>query len=216
MSCYYLSMFSSLERHDWNFWMWWLFYTAVSSLIALVAIVFILRLLNLPFLELEESITPTFFDQLLAALIFGISGSIIGLGQWLGLRMLLSGAGWWIAASGAGWLAGYGTNLLVSELLGNRLNPAMALFLPWLIIGLWSGLFEWLVLRQHYHRADAWIVVHGLAVLVGALGWIVGSACGGAFSWSVTGAITGYALLRFEAGKAQRESQPDPRRSPGE
>lgn len=209
MSCYYQFMFSSLERHDWNFWMWWLFYTTISSFIALAAIVFILRLLNLPFLELEESVSPTFFDHVLAALIFGISGSIIGLGQWLGLRMLVSKAGWWIAASGAGWLAGYSTNLIVSELVGARLNPAMALFLPWFVIGLWSGLFEWLVLRRYYRRADSWIIVHGLAVLIGALGWIVGSVCGGALSWSVTGAITGYALLRYEAGNARIESQPD-------
>jgi hypothetical protein len=203
-------MFSSLQRHDWNFWMWWLFYTTISSVIALVAIVFILRLLNLPFLDLEESASPTLVDQVLAALIFGVSGSIIGLGQWLGIRMLISRAGWWILASGAGWLAGYSTNLLVAELAGDRLNPAVALFLPWFVIGLWSGLFEWLVLRRHYRRADAWIVVHGLALLVGALGWIVGSVCGGVLSWSVTGAITGYALLRFEASRADKESQPHP------
>jgi hypothetical protein len=194
-------MFSSFQRHDWNFWMWWLFYTATSSFIALVAIVLILDLLNLPFLEDEETLSPTVLDQVLAAIIFGISGAIIGLGQWLGLRMLLSRAGWWILASSGGWSIGYLINILIISLAGDRLNPAMAIFLPWFIIGLSSGLLEWLVLRRHYQRADAWIVVNGLAVLIGAMGWIVGSACGGAISWAVTGAITGYALLRFEAGR---------------
>ena len=192
-------MDSNLKGHDWNFWMWWVAFTAVASTACFVIIGLAFFWLNLPFAEKSEALQPTFIDQVTGSLFFALAGAAIACGQWLALRMIMPRSARWILAGGAGWLAGYWSYLLVYGVATGLLHPTLLQLLPWLIIGLWSGLFQWLFLRRHYPRADIWLPVSLLAILIGAGGWIVGSIFGGTFSWAAAGAITGYTLLRFEA-----------------
>ena len=194
-------MFANLERHDWNFWMWWVLLTAVASTACFVIVSLALFWLNLPFASNGEGLAPTFLDLLLGSLFFALAGAAIGVGQWLALRMILPRSARWILAGCLGWLAGYWSYLFMDGTIAGLLHPLLGQFLPWLIIGLWSGLFQWLFLRRQYPDANAWLSVTVLATLVGASGWTVGSICGGVFTWAAAGAITGYFLLRFEANK---------------
>jgi len=185
-------MFASLDRHDWNFWIWWLLFTAIASTAAFVVISLALFWLNLPFVDNAEDLQPTLFDQYMGSTLFALAGAIIGFGQWL------------IIVSGAGWLAWFWTYLIVGATAAELLGPALAQFVPWLIIGLWTGLFQWLFLRQYYPRAGVWLPVTILATIIGASGWSVGSICGGTLFWAAAGGITGYTLLIFEANKWDR------------
>jgi hypothetical protein len=194
-------MFRKLEGHDWNFWMWWVLLTAFTSTICFVIISLAFVWLNLPFAENNGGIEPTFLDKILGSLFFALAGMALAGGQWLALRIIFPRSAWWILAGGAGWLVGYWSYLLVFEYAAGLLQPVLAQFLPWFIIGLWGGLFQWLVLRPRYPRADSWLPVSTLALLIGSIGWTVGSICGGTFSWAVAGAIGGYALLRLEANR---------------
>ena len=202
-TCYYLGMFANLERHDWNFWMWWVGFTAVASSACFVVISLALFWLNLPFVDNAKGLQPTLIDQVVGSLFFALAGATIGFGQWPALRMIVPRSAWWILISGAGWLAGYWTYIIVNASEIDHLIPTLAQFVPWLIIGLWTGLFQWLFLRRFYTRAEVWLVVTTVAIIIGGSGWNVGSICGGVFFWAAAGAITGYTLLRFEANKAE-------------
>jgi len=195
-------MFANLDRHDWNFWTWWVAFTAVASTACFVIVSLAQFWLNLPFAASGEGLPPSFIDQLMGSLFFALAGATIGLGQWLALRMIVPRSAWWILAGGGGWLAGYWSYLVMNGAAADLLHPTLAQFLPWLIIGLWTGLFQWGFLRRHYPRADVWLPVAIIAIVIGAAGWNVGSICGGSFSWAAAGAITGYTLLRFEENRA--------------
>ena len=184
--------------------MWWVLFTAITSTASFVIISLALFWLNLPFVDNAEGLQPTLLDQYMGSSLFALAGATIGFGQWLALRKILPRSAWWILASGAGWLAWYWTFLIVGAAAAELLGPALAQFVPWLIIGLWTGLFQWLFLRQYYPRAEVWLPVTILAVIIGASGWSVGSICGGTFFWAAAGGITGYTLLKFEAHKWDR------------
>lgn len=180
-----------------------MFLTAAGSAAALIALVLLLGFLDLPFLASGEGAQPSLAEQVAATLLFALAGAIIGFAQWLALKMIFPRSAWWILATGAGWLMGYVSNLIVAALAADLFNQILALIVPWLIIGLWSGLFQWLILRRFYPRVDPWVIIATISVVIGAIGWIVGSVCGGSLTWAIAGALTGYSLLKFEEAKAK-------------
>ncbi len=109
------------------------------------------------------------------------AGALTGILQWLVLRQQMRRAGWWIAATIAGWLTGWA---LVAFAV-----PPGASFLAGATVGSVTGLAQWLVLRRHMYRAGWWI-------LVSALGWTLGltELMGTLLVGAVAGAVTGIAL----------------------
>ena len=100
----------------------------------------------------------------------GIAGVVMGLGlgfaQWIVLRRYLTNAGWWIVATAIGFtlggaLLGFGTT---SELAHRGLSSESV----GLVLGLSSGIFQWVVLRSQVVAAGFWIPANTAAF---GLGW---------------------------------------------
>lgn len=128
--------------------------------------------------------------------------------QWLALRRLISGAGWWTATGVAGAaLAGLlgiavGVPAAVATAVADGTETAVEAGLDAagvtaaIVFGAALGSLQWLVLRRHVAGANRWI-------LVSAVGWVVSGLSAGvtdtAAGWAVLGAvygvITGVALV---------------------
>lgn len=91
-------------------------------------------------------------------------GAAIGLAQWLVLRRVLSGMGWWVLATLVGYSAGIVAPWIVNSLEGGRLTGLFVL----LIYGFVLGMAQWLVLRTHFHRAVWWVA---FSMAAWALAW---------------------------------------------
>lgn len=189
-------MFSSLARYDLNWWLWWSIVTAAGTTAGLFLVALILVNLGLPFLvEMAEGQTPSLLDQIVVAPIFALTGVAIGLAQWFSLRQLIPGAGWWIVATPLGWLFGYLATVLMAALGPTTNMSGTAALVPWLVIGLATGICQWLLLRAHYQRAGWWLPVATLAMAIGATGWVFGGICGGGLTWLAAGGLTGFTIL---------------------
>jgi hypothetical protein len=128
-----------------------------------------------------------------------IGGTVIGLVQWLVLRRWCTQAGWWVLASTLGW-----TVLGVSKLgaLGwvvpQTHSELLRLFyglVDGMKMGAILGAGQWLVLRQCFTPARAWILVSILAwaIALGS-GWVVGGWLR-AFTGLFLGEVVGLALV---------------------
>ena len=116
------------------------------------------------------------FSNLLASL---VAAGIIGLVQWLALRWLLepmrSGSQGiaWVILTMFGYTAGFLAAGLVTGLLGDNLSQGSAAvinFGAWGLVGLFTGILQWMEL-QFFSRGAAWWV--GSNVLGYALGGII-------------------------------------------
>jgi len=105
-------------------------------------------------------------------------GLSFGIMQWLVLRRHIPRAGWWVLASTAGWIAGFGVLAVVVKVVENvapgvieREVFAAAFFVA---VGAALGVLQWLVLRRHAPQVGWWV----LASIVGwtVLGLIVGKS----------------------------------------
>jgi hypothetical protein len=110
-----------------------------------------------------------------------VVGAVVGLLQWVVLRPLIRGGGWWVPASAAGWAGGAALVTLVLRPQSPVLGPV--------VIGLGMGVAQWLVLRWQVYRAWWWIVLSTLGWALGMMG-ILGAPLAGA----VAGAVTGFGL----------------------
>jgi len=181
---------------DWNTYVWWASLTAVGNTMAVVVISIAVSTLRVSLFGAtgEDQVAPV---AVLVALtpIFAVGGAIVGLGQWIMLRGLISRAGWWILATAGGWMSGY----LWAYMLfppGSDMTSFGSLLTPWLLFGLASGVLQWLVLRRQFERAALWVPTAILAMAIGTTGLMIGGTFGGALLWLVAGAISGYVLLR--------------------
>jgi hypothetical protein len=108
-------------------------------------------------------------------------GATVGIAQWVVLRPIFKGAGWWIPASALGWAIG---QILIMAV------PIPNTFLQGAVLGGTLGIAQWLVLRRWVHRAGWWIVLS-------AVGWSAGPVLGASLVGAVAGATTGFALELF-------------------
>lgn len=124
-------------------------------------------------------------------------GVFVGITQWLVLRRFFSAAGWWVLATGTGWMAGW--FIVASGLIVPPQAPPQAGLvtsaLSGGLLGLAMGLGQWLVLRRWVKLASIWL-------LLSVSGWAIGltGLLGSTLVGAVAGIITGFAfdfLLRF-------------------
>jgi hypothetical protein len=122
---------------------------------------------------------------------FVISGFLIGIFQWLVLQGRLTRPWLWILATSIGWVTGYFMSFFL-------VPPGLEVF-EGIVIGLMTGIAQWIVLRREFHFAGWWIVFS-------IIGWVTGlTLLPGVFlTGTMAGALTGLALeilLRFPKPK---------------
>jgi hypothetical protein len=197
-----------------SFWPQWMLATAAGSTLGAVVggVLITTWLQSFPPVSDPLATAEITIPRIAGAL--GVWGAGIGLMQTLLLRRRLAGAYWWPLATIGGWvIAGALTSALPigGAVTGRGIDIGPIGFLAQavatiLAIGLLSGLFQWLILRQQVDRAGrwVWITVVGIALgmcvaaalLLGpasALGWLRPEDFPSAQSWGVAGALVGLA-----------------------
>jgi hypothetical protein len=130
----------------------------------------------------------------LATLILGlVVGLFLGALQWLVLRGVLPGAGWWIPASTVGWGTGFYLGAVVSHLV-NLTDFSFGLALG-AVVGLLSGVFQWLVLRRRTRHAGWWILASIFSWTFALLFYQAGLSAIGLYFGLMVGMVTGWALI---------------------
>ena len=118
---------------------------------------------------------------ILPGLSFVTSGFLVSVFQWLVLQGRLPRAWRWLIATTIGWTIGY--------LVAFFLLPRGLEFFEGLVIGLTTGIAQWLVLRREVQWAVWWIVFS-------MIGWITGLTLvpGVLSTGAMAGALTGLCL----------------------
>ena len=118
---------------------------------------------------------------ILPGLTIVISGFMVGVFQWLVLQGRIVRPWHWIVATSVGWTAGY---FLAFFILPQELET-----LTGMIIGLTTGIAQWMVLRREFHFAGWWIIFS-------IIGWTTGLTLlpGILLTGTMAGALTGLAL----------------------
>jgi hypothetical protein len=101
--------------------------------------------------------TDTFANGIAFGFVMGATG---GCFQWFVLRERIAGAGLWALASAVG----FGLALGALEAVDTGEHIVMAAFL----MGVVSGILQWLILRRKLPRAGWWLLANLLGSLVGA------------------------------------------------
>jgi hypothetical protein len=95
-----------------------------------------------------------------------VIGAGIGIAQGLVLRKKLVPMGWWVLVTAVG----FGLGKLIGESVAQGMPAAVGHGLSGAVIGASVGLAQWLVLRSHHPRAEAWVLAN---VAAWAVGWSV-------------------------------------------
>jgi hypothetical protein len=196
------------SKVGWIFWLQWVLATSVGWFFGVF-----LGFFSGSFIW-EEVIGISALGGIFAYFMFGAAlGSVVSLMQWLVLRRRVSGAGWWILASTAGFAvvgaSGYGAAVVTfgfSEGLDEL--GSFAALLGWSVVvafgGAVTGILQRIILRTQVPRSGWWVLAStvgwGLSVTVGGAGIVVEaieflkllSLVGGGV---VLGAVTGGALV---------------------
>jgi hypothetical protein len=125
-------------------------------------------------------------------------GIVIGGMQWLLLRKHVQKAGWWILATLGGWavtlLVAARASVLLEitpeEFITNENNAGIALgiFVAGLLLGIVTGVLQWLVIRTVHDKSPLWI-------MFSSVGWIVGLFTGSVVGLSVYDVLQQYSSL---------------------
>ncbi len=202
------------SQAGWGFWLGWVMISTVGWSVG-----FMVGFVLFMFIVGEDN-GINVLRSILGYFMFGAAlGSMVGLMQWLILRIFVSRTGWWVLASTAGFAVGWGGVFVAifgyPEGMGgmssftNVLGKAVVVALG----GAVTGILQWLVLRGKVSRAGWWVLAStvGLALgvtvadaipnemdLLGVLllpGAVLGAVTGGVLIW----------LLRQPVPEAQLE-----------
>jgi hypothetical protein len=145
---------------------------------------------------------------------FSAFGVVAGIAQWLVLRKIFPGSGWWILATALSAPLGLvATNAIHRVLLGASVFY-VAGSLGIAALGLVVGIAQWWVMRRHLRRADWWILANLGSWLVGGLAaWVLGLRftelikiiADFALLGIIVGASTGLVLILLRKRSAPRE-----------
>ncbi len=190
-------MFSNIDKQDRQTWFAWALLTGAGSMAGVTLVS--LALNAVPILgtaEQGDGNELTLSLVVSSLVVYAILGGMIGAGQWYELRNLLPRAGLWILATAGGWLLGFSLGVLAFTLLP-ELPPLVLISLPFLLVGIISGVSQWLYLRRFWSDSLSWIPVSALVTVIGGLSWMITGVIGGSIGWAIAGAISGYMLLRI-------------------
>ncbi len=161
------------------FWVQWVLATVAGA----IAYVIIVPLIVIPLMSAVALLAPAgpgpaaeppvWLQLVLRAFGMGALGAAIGLAQWLVLRRVLGGAGWWVPATMVGYAALNAAGWI--WLLPVEPPPWLAGSSSFLLTGLVIGVAQWLALRGRVERAAWWIAISvaGWALAFALTGLIV-------------------------------------------
>jgi len=205
-------------------WPGWTLATAIGSTIGAVVGGALITTWLQPFGGVSSPLEAALIAIPRTAGALGVWGAGIGILQALLLRRHLAGALWWPIATASGWaVAGAVSGALpVTGAVTGRgvdigpLGYGAVAVVTVVAIGLLSGFFQWLILRQHVRRSGWWVWASAggiaLAILVAAVilaviqavGWLRPEDFPSAQSFGVAGvsvgliygAVSGQALIK--------------------
>lgn len=185
------------------FLIFWILVTLAGSIVALVLFrwssidIQVITTLK-SWIGIEES--PISIFILTASGILGLAdGIILGLFQWIALRRILRGALWWVPTTALGTaFASMAFWLIVSYLLGSDITlgePIDSIFplglMDAILVGIFVGFFQWIVLRANVRGHGWWILI---SLAAGISTWFVRWFVNIGVAFVVYGMVTGFVL----------------------
>lgn len=185
---------SKVKRNETGLWLAWTFATALGMIIGYLPLALLAGSLDL---GLALVIVPI------------ISGTLLGLAQWLVLRPYITKSYDWILNQAVGWVVGFTLGLFVVQLLS---KTPLGMLIGFMAFGLIVALFQYPILRREIPRLVSWIIANVIGWTLGAfLSQLVASALfqnslpttftsvlvSVGITGLVAGAITALALIRI-------------------
>lgn len=165
------------KSRNWTLWLFWFAATALGWAIGWTLAGAIRE-------PIHRLVGPDFgfvvAETAAEAATWGLTGLLVGVGQWLAIRSRIRRAGWWVVATVVAWtLAGS-----VQRFRAKGMEEIMREMVPWIgsfswryvrwfdmgmgmlsdgLVGLVIGVVQWPVLRKKVRGAGWWIVISMLA-----------------------------------------------------
>ena len=118
-----------------------------------------------------------------------LAATVFGLCQWLILRRYARRSGWGIVGAALGLTVGYLAGFLMAD-------GGADFVLGFALMGIGSGLAQWLVLHRRYRRSGWWVAASGAGFTIGAV-VAVGIAIAGLADRLGSGLVAYVALVSF-------------------
>lgn len=141
---------TKVERNEFGLWLAWTLATAFGMLIGYLPLALLIGSIDL---GLARVIVPI------------ITGTLLGLAQWLVLRPYVKGSYDWILHHAVGWVVGFTLGLFVVQLLS---KTPLGMLIGFLCFGLIVALFQFPILRREIPHLATWI-------LANMIGWTLGA-----------------------------------------
>ena len=141
---------SKVKRNETGLWLAWTFATALGMIIGYLPLALLVGSLDL---GVALVIVPI------------ISGTLLGLAQWLVLRPYITKSYDWILNQAVGWVVGFTLGLFVVQLLS---KTPLGMLVGFMAFGLIVALFQYPILRREIPHLVSWIVAN-------VIGWTLGA-----------------------------------------
>ena len=150
---------SKVKRNETGLWLAWTFATALGMIVGYLPLALLVGSLDL---GVALVIVPI------------ISGTLLGLAQWLVLRPYITKSYDWILNQAVGWVVGFTLGLFVVQLLS---KTPLGMLVGFMAFGLIVALFQYPILRREIPHLVSWIVANVIGWTLGAfLSQLVASA----------------------------------------
>ena len=141
---------SKVKRNETGLWLAWTFATALGMIVGYLPLALLVGSLDL---GVALVIVPI------------ISGTLLGLAQWLVLRPYITKSYDWILNQAVGWVVGFTLGLFVVQLLS---KTPLGMLVGFMAFGLIVALFQYPILRREIPHLVSWIVAN-------VIGWTLGA-----------------------------------------
>jgi hypothetical protein len=141
---------SKLKRNEFGLWLAWTLATVLGMLIGYLPLAFLVGSLDLGFARV---IVPI------------ITGTLLGLAQWLVLRPYVTGSVDWVLNLAGGWVVGFTLGLFIVQLLS---KTPLGMLAGYVAFGVIVALFQYPVLRREIPHLATWIIAN-------VAGWTLGA-----------------------------------------